>query len=80
MPITGDLNCSATVSFDEAVDLLTSSTRYGNFDQKLYALSLYWIGEAYYRSSDYQKAIDNYTGFIAQPGVSSYTEYPPGPL
>ncbi len=38
--------------FSEAADLLTSSTRYGTYDQKLYALSLYWKGEAYYRSSD----------------------------
>jgi len=63
--------------FTEATDLLTSSTRYGTFDQKLYALSLYWKGEAYYRASDYQKAIDNYSGFISQTGASKYSEYAP---
>jgi TolA-binding protein len=63
--------------FDEAVDLLTSSTRYGTFDPKLYAQSLYWKGEACYRSSDYQKAIDNYSGFISQTGASKMSEYAP---
>ncbi len=64
-------------NFSEAIGLLTSSTRYGTFDQKLYALSLYWKGEAYYRSSDYRKAIDNYAGFISQTGVSKFDEYAP---
>jgi len=63
--------------FTEAVDLLVSSTRYGTYDQKLYALSLYWIGEAWYRSSDYQKASDNYSGFISQTGASKMSEYAP---
>lgn len=63
--------------FTEAADLLTSSTRYGTYDQKLYALSLYWKGEAYYRSSDYRKAIDNYSGFIAQTGIEKLNEHAP---
>jgi TolA-binding protein len=64
-------------NFAESIDLLSSSTRYGNFDGKLYALSLYWKGEAYYRSSDYAKAMDNYSSFLSQPGVNKYNEYFP---
>jgi tetratricopeptide (TPR) repeat protein len=64
-------------NFAESIELLSSSTRYGNFDSKLYALSLYWKGEAYYRSSDFQKAIENYSSFLSQPGVNKFNEYYP---
>jgi tetratricopeptide (TPR) repeat protein len=69
------LELFSNLSFQEAIDMLTQSIRYGNFDNRYYALSLYWKGEAWYRSGDYQKAIDNYTSFLAQPGVSGYDEY-----
>ena len=53
--------------------MLKSSAKYGNLDQKLYALSHYWKGEAYYRYGDYQKAIDNYNPVsLHRPGVSEY--------
>jgi tetratricopeptide (TPR) repeat protein len=69
------LELFSNLYFKEAIDLLTQSNRYGNFDNRYYALGLYWKGEAWYRSGDYQKAIDNYTSFLAQPGVSEYNEY-----
>ena len=56
--------------------MLKSSDKYGNFDNKIYALSHYWMGEAYYRKGVYGEAIDNYNAFMAQPGVSTYPEYP----
>jgi TolA-binding protein len=64
-------------NFADAIELLNESTRFGNFDNKLNALSLYWKGEAYYRSSDYQRAVDNYSSFLAQPGIKKYEEYFP---
>jgi TolA-binding protein len=64
-------------NFPETIELLSSSTRYGSFDAKLYALSLYWKGESYYRSADYHKALDGFSSFVAQTGVSKYNEYPP---
>ncbi len=64
-------------NFPEAIELLSLSTRYGSFDVKLYALSLYWKGESYYRSADYHKALDGFSSFVAQTGVSKYNEYPP---
>jgi len=63
--------------FSESIQLLTSSTRYGNSDARLHALSLYWKGEAYYRSADYHNAIDNYSSFIAQAGANRFNEYYP---
>lgn len=64
------------LEFDEAVKMLQSSGKNGNYDSKIHALSRYWIGEAYYRQGKYGDAIDNYMAFLSQPGVTSYTEYP----
>ena len=69
------LELFSNLSYDEAIDMLKSSGKYGNFDGKIYALSHYWMGEAYYRKGDYSEAIDNYLVFMAQPGVSAYAEY-----
>jgi TolA-binding protein len=70
------LELFSNLSFDEAVDMLKSSGKYGNFDNKIYAMSKYWMGEAFYRKGEYGEAIDNYNAFLAQPGVSAYPEYP----
>lgn len=63
------------LDFEGAVEMLKSAGKYGNFDNKINALSQYWIGEANYRLGEYNTAIDNYSAFLAQPGVSSYPEY-----
>jgi len=63
------------LNFDEAILMLTSSDKYGNYDQKIYALSQYWTGEASYRKGAYGDAIDKYNMFLAQPGVSAFPEY-----
>ncbi len=64
-------------SYQEAMDMLTSSNRYGSADARLYALSLYWKGEAAYRLGDYRQAQENYSSFISQAGASKYAEYSP---
>jgi len=64
------------LSFTEASELFTASIKYGVNDNTLYALSLYWKGEAYYRKGDYRQAIENYNNFLAQPGVTKLSEYP----
>jgi TolA-binding protein len=56
--------------------MLKSSDKYGNFDNKIYALSHYWMGEAWYRQGVYGEALDNYNAFLVQPGVVNYPEYP----
>jgi len=62
--------------YADALEMLNSSDKYGNFDNKIYALSHYWIGETYYRTGDFRQAIENYNTFMAQPGASGYAEYP----
>ncbi|HLO57357.1 MAG TPA: tetratricopeptide repeat protein [Bacteroidales bacterium] len=71
------LELFSNLSFDQAIDMFSSADKYGNFDNKIYALCHYWMGEAWYRKGDYSKALDNYNAFLAQPGVSSYPEYAP---
>lgn len=63
-------------NYSQAVDMLNSSGKYGNLDHKIYTLSHYWKGEALYRQGEYREAIQSYNTFMAQPGVSAYTEYP----
>ncbi len=58
-----------------AIDMLNSSNKYGNFDNRIYALGHYWKGEAYYRSGDFRMAIESYNAFMAQPGASGTDEY-----
>ncbi len=70
------LELFSDLKFDEAVEMLQSTGKYGNSDLKIYALSRYWIGEAYYRNNQYEQAIENYSLFIAQPGISATPEYP----
>ena len=70
------LELFSNLSFDEAVGMLKSSGKYGNFDNRIYALSHYWIGEAFYRKGAYGEAIDNFNVFMVQPGVSVFAEYP----
>lgn len=61
------------LKFDEAIELLNGSVKYGSLNNKLYALAFYWRGEAYYRLKDYDKAIAEYKKFVDMP-VSYYQE------
>jgi TolA-binding protein len=63
------------LDFDGAIEMLKSTVKYGNFDNKIYALSNYWIGEANYRQGEYEAAIENYNVFLSQPGASGYSEF-----
>ncbi len=69
------LELFSNLSFDDAITMLKSSDKYGNFDTRIYALCHYWMGEANFRKHVYGEAIDNYNTFLAQPGVSSLPEY-----
>lgn len=61
--------------YDEAIQLLNSSTTYGTFDARMAALSNYWKGEAFYRKSDYARALEQYNSFVVQTGISGTDEY-----
>lgn len=71
------LELFSNLQFAESIEMLSNSSTFGNQDNKIYSLGLYWKGEAYYRLNDYTRSIDNYTLFLAQPGVFTYEEYAP---
>ncbi len=50
-------------NFNESVKLFKKSLKY-NFDKSIYAECYYWIGESYYRTSDYKNAIKYYKKLI----------------
>lgn len=53
--------------FDEALDHFNKAVIHKS-DKKLNALSMYWIGECYYREKQYQSAIYSYLAYIEDPG------------
>jgi TolA-binding protein len=61
------------LKFNDALDLFNGSLKYGSFNSKLYALTFYWRGEAYYRLENYDKAIADYKKFIDMP-ISYYQD------
>ncbi len=69
------LELFSNLNFDEAISMFKSSGKYGNIDNKIYAYSHYWMGEAFYRKGIYGEAIDHFNAFLAQPGMSAYQEY-----
>lgn len=69
------LELFSNLQLDEAIEILASSAQYGRHDEQLYALSLYWQGEAYYRKENYRKALEFYQSFFSQSGVSALKEY-----
>ena len=62
--------------FSQAVEMLNASGKYGNPDNKIYALCHYWKGEAFFRTGDYRQAISCFNTFLSQPGTSGYSEFP----
>jgi TolA-binding protein len=73
------------VAFYRAVELF-NNTQYGDAldhfnkavihksDKLLTALSMYWIGECYYREQQYQSAIYSYLAYLDEPGSVSASE------
>jgi len=53
------------LSLQQAIDMFGSSVSLGIFDNELYALSLYWTGEAYYRLGNFEKAADVFQSFLS---------------
>ncbi|MGM0375441.1 MAG: tetratricopeptide repeat protein [Bacteroidota bacterium] len=61
--------------FDDAVEMLQYSLQYGDYDRTMKVKSYYWLGEAYYRQEDYDKAIENYDTFIRTSGSYQLDEF-----
>ena len=61
------------LKFDEAIKIFNKATEY-KFDQVIISSAMYWIGESYYRSKQYQNAIESYQAYIATPGAIGQSE------
>ena len=61
--------------FTKALDMLQYSLQYGDYDRAMKVKSYYWLGEAYYRQGDYDKAIENYDTFIRTSGSYQLDEF-----
>lgn len=63
------------LSFTEAIDFFNYSLKYGEYDKTLKVGAYYWRGEAWYRTNDYGKAIQDFREFIFQPGSYQMKEF-----
>ena len=63
------------IDYYGAIDFFTYSLKYGDYDKELKLKALYWRGEAYYRTGDYEKAKTDYMAFIHTPGSYSMDEF-----
>ncbi|MFW6043606.1 MAG: tetratricopeptide repeat protein [Marinilabiliaceae bacterium] len=61
--------------FDDAVEMLQYSLQYGDYDRTMKVKSYYWLGEAFYRQKDYDKAIENFDTFIRTSGSYQLDEF-----
>jgi TolA-binding protein len=64
-----------SMRFDQAIDMLQYSLQYGEYDRDLKVKAYYWLGEAYYRQGNYDKAIQNFDTFIRTPGSYRLDEF-----
>lgn len=61
--------------FNEAVEILSKSLEYQDFDKNITALAKYWKAEAYYQLDSFQLAENSYQEFIVSPGSFTSEEY-----
>lgn len=63
-----------SLEYDQAIKLFDKSMTF-NFDKNIRAMAIYWKAEAHYRDKKYEKAIDNYLAYVAEPGAISKSEF-----
>ncbi len=64
------------LNFVEAIDFFNYSLKYAEYDKKMKVGAYYWRGESFYRTGDYQKAINDFREFIYMPGSYQMKEFP----
>lgn len=69
------LELFTNLQFSEAIAMFDYSLKYGSYDRSIMMQSLYWRGEAYYRTADYPKAIADYNSFIQAAGSHRLPEF-----
>ncbi|MBT9145772.1 MAG: hypothetical protein DDT42_01649 [candidate division WS2 bacterium] len=69
------LELFSNLRFEDAIDMMNLSLQFAQFNPTIAAQSHYWMGEAYYRLADYDKAINSYNRFLLSPGAFNLNEY-----
>nr|WP_319398717.1 tetratricopeptide repeat protein [uncultured Carboxylicivirga sp.] len=64
------------LNFTDAIEFFDYSLKYAEYDKQLKVGAFYWRGEAYYRTGNYAKAIQDYREFIYMPGSYQTKEFP----
>jgi tetratricopeptide (TPR) repeat protein len=54
--------------YNEAIELFDKSLKF-ELDKTIHASAIYWKAEAYYRTKNFQKAIENYQEYISERGA-----------
>ncbi|HEX2976093.1 MAG TPA: tetratricopeptide repeat protein, partial [Bacteroidales bacterium] len=62
------------LEMQQAIDMFDKSLRYEKYNRTLRARAVYWRGEAWYRSGQYENAIKDYETFIGLPGSGQLQE------
>lgn len=63
------------LNYSESIEKFNLSLKYPDFNKTIYAQTLYWQAEAYYRTGNYEKAADDYNQFILSPGAFGLPEF-----
>ncbi len=61
--------------FTESAKMFGDALKYKGYNSQREARSFYWLGESYYRSGEYTKAIDAFNKFKEAPVAHTVTEY-----
>ncbi|NJM14699.1 MAG: tetratricopeptide repeat protein, partial [Bacteroidales bacterium] len=64
------------LEFEACIERLNESLKYSGFNQQIEVRSHYWLGEAYYRINNYDRAGNNYQKFLTMPGAYNLGEFP----
>ena len=64
-----------TQKYTEAVEMFQNALKYTGYNSQREARAAYWLGEANYRTGEYQKAISAYTNFKQKPIAHTVKEF-----
>ena len=69
------LELFANLRFSDAIQAFDKAVKYRKYDDLIYARTLYWLAESYYREKDVETAEDYYRSFVNEPAAFNASEY-----
>jgi TolA-binding protein len=69
------MECFNNLDYTNAIEIFNKSIEAGDFNKNYHLLSKFWRAEAYYRTNDFNKAINEYSSFLKTPGAFSIPEF-----